>query len=226
MGSTVTALIWSIAVLMVFERAGFDLGPLIAGAGIAGVALGFGTQALVRDWIAGLFMTLEDHYGIGDIVDLGEASGVVERITLRATVLRGVDGTVWHVPNGQVVRVGNLSQLWSVALLDITVGYDIDLERAQALLLQVAGEVCAREAHASAVLEPPELLGIEAMGVEGVTLRMRVKVRPGSQWALQRALRAAVRDAFIANGLAIAPPRPTPFVRVDSPGAGRETGED
>ena len=104
---------------MIIGEFGLELGPFIAGAGIAGVALGFGAQSLVKDCIAGLFLLIEDHYSIGDIVDLGEATGQVEEVTLRMTVLRGLDGTVWHVPNGEVQRVGNKSQLWSVAVVDV-----------------------------------------------------------------------------------------------------------
>ena len=214
MGSTAAAGIWSMAVMLAVGRVGLDLGPLIAGAGIAGIALGFGAQSLVKDWISGLFMTLEDQYGVGDIVDVGEASGVVERITLRATVLRGVDGTVWHVPNGQIVRVGNRSQLWSVALLDVTVAYEADLGRATTLLHDVATELCAREEYAGSVLEAPQVLGVEALGVDGVTLRLTVKVAPGTQWNLQRALREAIKAAFDANAVAIPFSQRGVFVRV------------
>ncbi len=212
MGSTAAAVIWSIAVMLAVGRVGLDLGPLIAGAGIAGIALGFGAQSLVKDWISGLFMTLEDQYGIGDVVDVGEASGVVERITLRATVLRGVDGTVWHVPNGQIVRVGNRSQLWSVALLDVTVAYEADLARARTVLHDVATELCERDEFASSVLEAPQVLGVENLGVDGVTLRLTVKVTPGSQWNLQRALREVIKAAFDSEGVAI--PQRTAWVRV------------
>jgi small conductance mechanosensitive channel len=217
MGSTAAAAIWTMAVMVSVGRLGLDLGPLIAGAGIAGIALGFGAQSLVKDWISGLFMTLEDQYGVGDVVDVGEASGVVERITLRATVLRGVDGTVWHVPNGQIVRVGNRSQLWSVALLDVTVAYEADLGRARTLLHEVATELCEREEFAPIVLEAPEVLGVEALGLDGVTLRLTVKVSPGSQWNLQRALREAIKMAFDSNEVAIPFPQRALWSRV-SPG--------
>src|SRR6185312_9164002 len=116
------------------------------------------------------------------------ATGVVERITLRATVLRGVDGTVWHVPNGQILRVGNRSQLWSVALLDVTVAYGSDLGRVRGLIQDVAIDVCEREEFAAIVLEAPEVLGVEEMGLDSVTLRLTVKVSPGSQYTIQRAL--------------------------------------
>ena len=117
--STISVLVWVIAVLLSLGQLGINLAPLIAGAGIAGIAIGLGAQNLVKDCVAGFFMLVEDQYGIGDVVDLGLASGSVERITLRTTVLRSQDGTVWHVPNGEIRRVGNRSQLWSVAVLDV-----------------------------------------------------------------------------------------------------------
>lgn len=212
---SLAVMIWTIAVITVAGVAGLELGPLIAGAGIAGVAVGFGAQSLVRDWIAGLFVLLEDHYGIGDVVDLGEASGAVEHFTLRATTLRSVDGTVWHVPNGIVTRVGNMSQLWSVALLDIDVAYDSDLDAVRTLLHETADEVCRSEEFAEHVLETPEVLGIEHFGPDGITLRLRVKTVPGQQWALQRELRRAIKDAFDRAGVEIPFPQRTVWMRLE-----------
>jgi small conductance mechanosensitive channel len=220
---TVAVAIWVIATIMVAGQLNVDVAPLIASAGIAGVALGFGAQTLVRDWIAGLFMLIEDQYGIGDVVDLGEASGVVERFSLRATVLRGVDGTVWHVPNGVVVRVGNRSQLWSVALLDVSVAYQSDLDAVRTLLRDTAVAVCEQDEFREQVLEPPQVLGIEALGADGITVRLTVKTTPGSQWAIQRALREAVKAAFDAAGVEIPFPQRTVWMKSDPvPGGGDE----
>lgn len=201
LASVVTAAVWVIALILVVGELGIDLAPLIAGAGIAGVALGFGAQSLVKDCITGLFMLIEDQYGIGDAVDLGEASGAVERVTLRTTVLRGFDGTVWHVPNGEVRRVGNRSQLWSVAVLDVVIAADNDIDAARRVLAETAREVCADEEFAADVLEAPEETGVEAMGVDGVTLRVQVKTAPGAQFRLQRHLRERVLAAFDAAGV-------------------------
>ena len=212
--STASVVIWVIALLMVLGVTGLDIGPLLAGAGVAGVALGFGAQSIVRDCLAGLFMLIEDQYGIGDVVDLGEASGVVEGIHLRTTVLRGVDGTVWHVPNGVVQRVGNRSQLWSVAVLDASVAYRTDLTRVRELLHRAADEVCSSDQFRTSVLEPPVVLGVESLGVDGVTLRLTVKVEPGTQWALQRALREHVKDVFDSAGIEIPFPQRTVWTRV------------
>jgi small-conductance mechanosensitive channel len=216
--STSVVTIWTIAMITVLGAVGIELGPLIAGAGIAGVALGFGAQSLVKDCIAGFFMLAEDQYGIGDVVDLGEAIGVVEEISLRTTVLRGVDGTVWHVPNGVVQRVGNKSQLWSVAVLDVDVAYQTDLVMARELLHRAAAEVCEREAYASHVLESPTVLGVESLGADGVTLRLTVKVEPGTQWNLQRAIREHVKEVFDAAAVEIPFPQRTVWMRVE-PGA-------
>lgn len=213
---TLSVLIWVIALLTMASIAGLALGPLLAGAGVAGIAVGLGAQTLIRDWIAGLFMLIEDQFGIGDVVDLGEASGVVEQFSLRATKVRGVDGTVWHVPNGVVVRVGNRSQLWSVALLDVDVAYDTDLVRARQVLHEAAAEVCGREPFVDNVVEPPEVLGVERLGADGVTLRLIVKTAPGSQWSLQRALREGVKDAFDRDGIEIPFPQRTVWTRVAS----------
>jgi small-conductance mechanosensitive channel len=215
--STVVTSIWVIAGMIILGIVGINLAPLIAGAGIAGVALGFGAQSLVKDCIAGLFMLIEDQYGIGDVVDLGEATGVVEEISLRTTVLRGLDGTVWHVPNGVVERVGNKSQLWSVALLDVDVAYDTDLEWAQELLLRAATEVCERDEFEPIVVEPPTVLGVEALGADGITLRLTIKTTPGSQWALQRAIRAHIKTVFDDASVEIPFPQRTVWMRDDNP---------
>lgn len=221
--STATVVVWVIAGLMVLGTIGLEIAPLLAGAGVAGVALGFGAQSIVRDCLAGLFMLIEDQYGIGDVVDLGLAgenvSGVVEQIHLRTTVLRGIDGTVWHVPNGVVQRVGNKSQLWSVAVLDASVAYRTDLVRARELLHRAAAEVCASEEFQASVIEPPEVLGVEALGVDGITLRLIVKVQPGTQWALQRALREHVKQVFDTAGIEIPFPQRTVWTRAEPTGA-------
>src|SRR6185369_98079 len=142
------------AIFMILGEVGIDLGPLLAGAGIIGVAIGFGSQSLVKDFLSGIFILVEDQFGVGDTVDLGEAVGVVEVVSLRTTRLRSVDGTVWHVPNGEIRRVGNKSQHWSRALLDIQVAYTTDLERAQQVINDVAHAVWHEDKH---VLEEPEV---------------------------------------------------------------------
>src|SRR6188472_4202432 len=153
--SLVTFVIYTVAVFMILGEVGIELGPLIAGAGIIGVALGFGSQSLVKDFLSGVFILIEDQFGVGDIVNLdNETSGTVEALSLRTTRLRAVDDTVWHVPNGEIRRVGNQSQHWSRALIDVEVAYETDLDHAQEVIAGVAHEIAAGD---SDVLDEPEV---------------------------------------------------------------------
>jgi small conductance mechanosensitive channel len=204
--SVVSFGIWTVALFLVLGEVGINLGPLIAGAGIIGVALGFGSQSLVRDFLSGIFILVEDQYGVGDIVDLGEASGVVEVVSLRTTRVRSVDGTVWHVPNGTISRVGNMSQHWSRALLDIQVAYGTDVAAAKETIKRVADEVW-RE-RAGWVLEEPELWGVEQLGLYGVQIRLVLKTMPSRQYEVGRLLRERIKAAFDAEGIEFASAHP------------------
>jgi len=215
-----SVVVLSIAAVMVLAEFGVDLGPILASAGIVGVAVGFGAQNLVRDFLSGMFMLLEDQYGVGDIVDLGEAGGVVEAVGLRITTLRDINGTVWYVRNGEVLRVGNKSQGYAVAVMDIPVAHSADIADAIELVVRVATARTMAEDITDAVLEPVEVLGVERVGPEGVTLRLTVKVKPGQQFAVQRALNAAIADAFDEAGV----PRPSVFP-VGTAAAGPTTQE-
>jgi small-conductance mechanosensitive channel len=194
--SMTTFVIYGLASMQILAELGIELGPLIASAGIVGVALGFGAQNLVKDFLSGMFMMLEDQYGVGDVVDIGEATGTVESVGLRITTLRDVGGTVWYVRNGEVLRVGNSSQGYAVAVVDIPLTYNADVERASEVLAEAANTATSGEALSANVLEPPEVLGVESVTPEGIKLRLTVKVRPGKQWAVQRALRARMIGAL------------------------------
>jgi moderate conductance mechanosensitive channel len=158
--STSSLAVWVLAGLMALGTLGVDLGPLVAGAGIVGVAVGFGSQNLVRDFISGIFMLLEDQYGVGDVIDAGPASGTVEGVGLRTTRLRDMNGTLWHVPNGEIRRVGNHSQGWSRALVDVEVAYSADLDDAMDTIRRVADELWRDEEWAPTLLEQPEVWGV------------------------------------------------------------------
>ncbi|HYH31433.1 MAG TPA: mechanosensitive ion channel family protein [Pseudonocardia sp.] len=196
-----------IASIMVLAEFGVALGPILASAGIVGVAVGFGAQNLVRDFLSGMFMLLEDQYGVGDVVDVGEASGVVESVGLRITTLRALDGTVWYVRNGEILRVGNMSQGYAVAIIDLPLGHTADIPAATTLAERTATERITHKDMVDVVLEPPEVLGVERVGPEGVTLRLTVKVKAGEQFAVRRSLNAAIADAYEDAGV----PRPTVF---------------
>jgi small-conductance mechanosensitive channel len=213
--SLLSTLVWVGVLIAVCGVLGVDVGPLVAGAGLAGIAVAFGAQSLIQDLLAGVFILLEDHFGIGDEVDLGEAVGTVERMTFRETVLRDLDGTVWHVRNGHIDRVGNHSQVWSGAMVDVTVAHGSELGHARDLLHEVATAVSGDDRFVVDVLEPPELLGVERIEAAGVTLRLRVKTRAGRQFALQRALLEQVIVTFDAHGVLLATPELT--VRTPAP---------
>ncbi|MGH3567834.1 MAG: mechanosensitive ion channel family protein [Pseudonocardia sp.] len=185
-----------LALVMILAEFGVALGPILASAGIVGVALGFGAQNLVRDFLSGMFMLLEDQYGVGDVVDIGEASGTVEAVGLRITTVRDATGTVWYVRNGEILRVGNKSQGYAVAVVDVPLAHHADLAEATTLAGRVAVERVAEADIAADVLEQPEVLGVERVGPEGVTMRITVRVNPGRQWAVQRALNAAISEAY------------------------------
>lgn len=212
--SLATGVIGTFAAVYILGILGLDLGPLIAGAGLAGVALGFGAQSLVRDFLSGLFLLVEDQYGVGDVVDLGEASGTVELVTLRSTRLRDQNGTVWHVPNGQILRVGNKSQQWARAVLDVPVAPGADLERASTVIGDAARAVWALPEALPDVLAEPEVLGLEYLGPDAATIRVQGKTRPGAQWRVSRLLRVHIAAALADAGIELPP---ASFIR---PGGG------
>jgi small conductance mechanosensitive channel len=210
--SVASVVIYSIAVLMILGQIGVNLAPLIAGAGIVGIAVGFGAQSLVKDFLTGFFMLVEDHYGVGDYVDLDLASGTVEAVNLRTTRLRSLDGTVWHVPNGQIQRVGNRSQDWTRGVLDVTIASDADVVRAVEVLRETAEALAAEDRFRADVIEPPDVYGVE--GFEGGVARIRlaIKTRPTADIPLLRELRVRERDALREAGIPLATPIVTPTV--------------
>jgi len=203
----------AIAVVMILAEFGVALGPILASAGIVGIALGFGAQNLVRDFLSGMFMLLEDQYGVGDIVDLGSANGTVEAVGLRITTVRDGNGTVWYVRNGEILRVGNKSQGYAVAVADLLLAHNADIAQAAEIATRVAAEAVADTDVAEHVIEEPEVVGIEKVGPEGVTFRVTARTAPGQQFGVQRALITALTEAFDRAGL----PRPLAFPTAPAP---------
>jgi small conductance mechanosensitive channel len=197
-----SAVIFTIAVMEVLHELGLDLAPLIASAGIAGVALGFGAQNIVKDVLSGMFMILEDQLGVGDNVDLGQASGTVEGVGLRTTKVRDGDGVAWYVRNGEILRVGNKSQGWAMVTVDVPLPYGTPLDRAQQVLDEVAAQFGEDPAFSDALFEPPASLGVEQISPTGITLRMTAKTTTDAQARVARELRRRVTDALEDAGLA------------------------
>jgi small conductance mechanosensitive channel len=223
--SFVTATVFTLAALLVLGEFGFNLAPLLASAGIVGVALGFGAQSLVKDLIAGLFMLLEDQYGVGDTVDVGEATGVVETVGLRITTVRDVGGVLWYIRNGEIVRVGNKSQGWAMVVIDIPIGF-VNSEQAIAAFKTAAQSVADDPAHATEFLEPPDVVGVEQLTVDGAVIRTIAKTTADAQPAVQRELRRALTEALESSGLSerIAASRMLPRAAIPPVGYGRDAG--
>lgn len=196
---SIVLLVW--VVLSVLNVFGVNIAPFIASAGVVGLAIGFGAQNLVRDFVTGVFMLLEDQYGVGDTVDLGEASGEVESVGLRITTVRDIDGTLWYVRNGEIARVGNMSQDYAVARIEVPVALSADLQQAERVALDAAREAVKDEAIAAKVLGEPEMLGVQTMSSDQVTLRLTIKTKPNAQWSVQRRLRREILRAYDENGI-------------------------
>ena len=209
--SITSGVIVAVIFTMMLSALGFAIGPIIASAGILGVALGFGSQTLVKDFLSGIFLIFEDQYGVGDVVNLGEGlSGTVEAVSLRVTRLRDTNGTVWYVRNGELLRVGNMSQNWARTVLDVQVSAHEDLVRVRRVLTDVADDLWHDEDFEGVVIEEPEIWGVEAMTPDAITLRLTLKTAPMEQWRVARVMRERIKARFDHEG--IAAPYPTSVV--------------
>jgi small conductance mechanosensitive channel len=202
--SLVRIAVWVLAAIYVFDLLGFNLGPLLAGASIIGIALGFGAQTLVRDFLSGFFILVEDQYGVGDVVTVTEkVSGTIEEVNLRVTRLRGVDGTVWYVPNGEIRTVGNAAKDWARALVDIVLPYAADSATALSAIAEEAQAFAEDPAWTDVVLEPPEVWGVETVAAEGVTVRVAAKTAPTQNHVVARALRGRIAERLRRDGIIV-----------------------
>ncbi|MDQ2835872.1 MAG: mechanosensitive ion channel family protein [Actinomycetota bacterium] len=216
--SAVSFLLFVTAFLLALQVFDVNLAPFIAGTSLIGVAVGFGAQNVVKDFLSGMFMMLEDQYGVGDVIDVKEATGTVEAVGLRTTRLRDVEGTVWHVRNGTISRVGNQSQQYAQVVLDIPIAASEDPATALAVIGGAAQRLYAEDGWAPSFLAEPEVLGIQSLGRDELVLRLVARVRPLEQWRVARELRARIQA-----GLAARPSEASS----DGPGrTGPDSGED
>lgn len=206
-GSLVTSvfavLLWGSAVMMALPVLGINIAPLLASAGVIGVALGFGAQTLVKDYLSGIFMILEDQFGVGDYVDLGEAVGTVDEVTLRVTRLRDPSGVIWYVRNGEILRVANRSQGWTLAIIDIPVAYDQDLDQIASIVEHVGDEMVADPDSGITEFSRPTFAGVESMSGEAVYVRITAKTDPDEQVRLTREIRRRLKKAFDEAGIKV-----------------------
>ena len=192
----VTAAVVGVAIVMILDTLGVPVLGIIGAAGVLAAGLAFGAQNVVKDLLNGIFMVFEDQLGVGDVVDLGEVSGTVEEVGLRVTKVRSVDGTLWFVRNGEILRVGNLSQDWARVIIDLPAPYTADVAAIQEKLLQTATTMANSAAWRSKILEKPEIWGIESVSAEAIVIRLVMKARPAEQWAVARELRLRLKLAL------------------------------
>jgi len=194
-------LIAAIAAVMILSELGLNVGPIIAGAGIAGLAIGLGAQTLVKDIISGFFILLENQFAIGDVISVRGINGEVEKMTLRATFLRDLEGTLHVIPNGEIHILSNKTKGWARAVVNVGVAYKEDVERVSAILERIGQEMWQDEGYRLLLLEEPAVSGVEELGGSTMTLRIMVKTQPGRQWDISRELRKRIKETFQKEGI-------------------------
>ena len=214
--SIASAAVGTVTLMMLLGEFDINLGPLLAGAGILGLGIGFGSQSLVRDLLSGIFMLIENQYGVGDYIDVGEANGTVESLGLRTTRLRDKYGTLWHIPNGEIRRVGNMTQSFSKIPMEIDVAYDTDLDLAMETMKTVADGVWDEQLEAATIVEEPVISGVQNFGADAITIRLSVKTEPAEQWSTGRVLRKRIKEAFDEAGIEIPFPQRTVWLRSEA----------
>jgi small-conductance mechanosensitive channel len=222
--SITTTVVYGIAFVMALSEVGMDVAPILASAGVLGLAIGFGAQNLVKDFLSGVMMMIEDQYGVGDAVDLGEAIGTVENVGLRVTRVRDVDGTVWYVRNGEILRVGNQSQNWARTVLDIGVSYSEDLARVREVLTDVAHSLWEDEDYKDVIIEEPEVWGVQNLAPDAVIVRVTLKTAPMQQWSVAREMRERIKARFDHEGIVMPLPQRVVWQR-DRPTADASTAD-
>lgn len=199
-----------VAMIMILEEVGVPIAPVLAGFGIAGVAVGFGAQYLIRDLIAGIFIVLENQYRVGDVVRVADISGLVEEITLRKTMLRDLDGIVHHVPNGEIKTASNFTRHFARVNLNVSVAYGTDLDQAISVINRVGKELAGDEKWREVIKSTPQVLRVDNLGTSGIDIKVVGDVKPMQQWDVMGELRLRLKKAFDAEGIEI----PWPHAKV------------
>ena len=210
LNQVVAAVVWVMAAFMILSEIGVNIGPLLAGAGIVGIAIGFGAQSLIRDVLNGLFIIIENQYGKGDVVRIADIAGLVEEVNIRRTILRDLDGIVHVVPNGEIKVASNFTREYSRVNLNISVGYGEDLDHAMQVINRVGREMAEEEYWSEAILKPPEALRVDNLGDSGIDIKILGDTKPIRQWEVMGELRKRIKKAFDEEGIEI----PWPHTKV------------
>lgn len=213
--SVIKVILWLILVMLILRQLGIDVAPIIAGAGILGLAVGFGAQELVRDFISGFFLLLENQVRAGDVAVVNGTGGLVESVGLRTIVLRDLSGTVHVIQNGKINSMSNMTKEWSAIVFDIGVAYDSDIDQVMKVMREVDEQLRGDEAFSQLILEPMEVFGVDAFGANEIVVKGRIKTRPIQQWAVGREYRRRLKAAFDREGIEIPFPQRTLHFRPD-----------
>lgn len=219
----IRVLVWGVALMMILKEIGLDIGPILAGVGIVGLAVGFGAQSLVKDFLAGMFVLIENQYNVGDVIRAAGVAGLVEKITLRATTLRNLEGRVHIIPNGAIDVVTNMTREWSKFVLDIGVAYKEDVDRVMEVLKQVGDEMADDPQFGHMITAPLEVLGVQDLADSAVVIRVSFTTVPSTQWTIGREYRRRVKKTFDAQGIEIPFPHTTLYLGEGEPMRGRLT---
>lgn len=212
MRKSLATVIWTVALIMILREMNFDIGPLLAGAGVVGVAVGLGAQSLIKDVLAGFFLLIENQIRINDVVTIDGTSGLVEEINLRTTCLRSEDGAVHVFPNGSIQKLSNLTRDFSYYVFQIAVDYKDDTDRVAALLSAIAAQMREEEAYQAAILAPLEVMGVDKLGDSGAVLKARLKTLPMKQWLVGREMNRRIKQRFTEEGIALPSPSQTVYL--------------
>ena len=210
--TSISVIIYAVALMMIITECGINIGPLLAGAGIAGLAIGFGAQSLVKDVISGFFLIMEDQIRVGDVANVAGIGGLVEAINLRTTRLRDLEGKVHIIPNGSIVVATNFTKDWSRALVEISVAYKENVEHVISVLKEVGEELKNDPAFKEVILEPMTVLGLDSFGDSSVNIRLYFKTLPIKQWDVAREFRKRVKETFDEKGIEIPFPHRTIYM--------------
>ena len=214
---TVSVIIWLVAGLIIFQELGINIGPILAAAGIAGLAFGFGGQYLIRDLISGLFIIFENQYRVGDVVCFDGTCGLVEDISLRMTTLRDLDGTVHHVPHGEIKKVSNLSKYFARVNLNIGISYNSDLEKVIEVVNRVGRELAEDPNWKDLIIKPPQFLRVDDFGESAIIIKILGETKPIKQWDVSGELRKRLKIAFDKEGIEIPFPQRVIYQATNNP---------
>ena len=217
MRNIIAIVVWAIVGMMILKQLGVDIGPILAGAGVIGLAVGFGAQTLVKDFLSGMFILMENQFRVGDVVSAAGVAGLVEAISLRTTVLRDLEGKVHIIPNGEIKVVTNMTKEWSRFMIDVGVAYKEDVDHVMEVLKEVGETMTSDEQFGQLILEPLSILGVDSFGDSSVNIRVMFTTRPLQQWTIGREFRRRIKNTFDEKGIEIPFPHTTLYLGEGSP---------